>query len=302
MQQFISVKKWAGWYFEHLERGDFVSGVSIEALGLKYVFVCFQNYWGECLFFWLFLLGIFWTLARRKKGEAGIFCQYTVFLFLTAYNPLVVKYLVPLLGFENEYYRFIWILPVIPAIAYYAVCFIFHGKGNIKKVLKILAVFLVLGIAGVPLQGIAQNFNVIENIYKIPNDLRAVCAVIQEDSEKENPRVVFGDGLNNTARQYDPSLHLVLNRDVILYLAGSDVIGTFDETRPFFKRQKVIIEVVMQEKKMKKAIFQKVLKKTRTDYLVIPVARQNHDYIRECGCIPIAQTENYVVYRYDWEA
>lgn len=278
-----------------------MSGVSIEELGFKYVRICFENYWGECLFFWIFLLGLFWTLVRRKKNESVIFWQYTLFLFLTVYNPLVVKYLVPLLGFENEYYRFIWILPVIPGVAYYAVSFIFMGKGKIQKGVKIILAVLLLGLAGVPLQGIVRDFSFVENIYKIPDDLRAICDVIKKDSDRENPRVVFGDGLNNSARQYDPSLHLVLNRNVILYIAGSDVIGTFDEERPFFKRQKIMIDVVMYEKEVKKSIFKKVLNKTRTDYLVLPIARNNHDYIRECGCVPLAQTENYVVYRYDWE-
>ena len=45
--------------------------------------------------------------------------------------------------------------------------------------------------------------------------------------------------------------------------------------------------------------FRQVLKRTETDYLVLPVDLTNHDYIRQAGCTPIAQTEKYVVYRFE---
>ena len=137
-----------------------------------------------------------------------------------------------------------------------------------------------------------------ENIYKVPNELRSICDVIHEDSKKEEPRVVFGDDLNMVARQYDPSLRLVLERNYRLYRAGSTVVGNYEKKKDY-QIQKVIMDVVsyqMTDTDMAK--FKASLDKTKTDYLVVQLEQNCHDYLRQAGCVPVAQTEKYVVYRY----
>ena len=93
-----------------------MAGVTIQELGLRFVDACMKLYWGSCWYPLLFAVGLICTLVRGRKRKSGIFIGYTVFLLLTVYNPLVVKYLISKAKFENEYYRFIWILPVIPAV------------------------------------------------------------------------------------------------------------------------------------------------------------------------------------------
>lgn len=88
-----------------------------------------------------------------RKRKSGIFVGYTVFLLLTVYNPLVVKYLIAKVKFENEYYRFIWILPVIPAVAYYGVRLVTAFRKTWIKVLMAAAVLTGFVILGNPLDG-----------------------------------------------------------------------------------------------------------------------------------------------------
>lgn len=274
--------------------------VSIQEAGLRFVWICLEQYWGTCLFPVLFLAGILWSLFCHRKQEARVFLGYAVFLLLTVYNPFFVKYIVPKVNFENEYYRFFWILPVIPGVAYYAVRLVFAVKNKWGKVLAALALAGVMAVAGTPLQGVVQNFALAENIYKVPNDLRAACDIIHADCGEESPRVVFDNYLNSIARQYDASLQLVLHRNAVLYRAGSTVAGTMNEDGSWYRRQRVIMDMVYYEQPVRLQKFQYVLKRTRTDYLVLPIILTNHDRIREAGCEPIAQTENYVVYRFDW--
>lgn len=278
-----------------------MANVNIEELGLRFVQVCLKEYWGECAFLLLFAAGLIWTVVCHKKQISRCFLAYTVFLCLTVYNPVCVKYVVPILDFENEYYRFFWILPVVPVVAYYMIQIIYKFSGRIKRAMVgILCVALIV-LVGNPIEGIARNFTMVENIYKVPNELRAVCDVIHQDSEKENPKVVFSEELNSVARQYDPSLFLTLDRDAIVYRAGSTVAGKINEEKAWYQRQKIIMDVVYYEMDVKKKTFKKALNKTKTDYLVLKVNLTNHKFIRKCGCVPIAQSENYVVYRYDWE-
>ncbi|MDC7290661.1 hypothetical protein NXH76_22995 [Blautia schinkii] len=278
-----------------------MADVTIEELGLRFVQVCLKQYWGGCLFLVLFAAGVVWSLCCHRKKEAGIFIGYTIFLILTVYNPFFVKYIVPKVNFENEYYRFFWILPVVPGVAYYAVRLVFAVKNKWGKTIVALILAGVIVAVGTPIPGVTQNFAMADNLYKVPDDLRAVCSVIHEDSEKENPRVVFSNDLNTLARQYDASLQLVLNRNAVLYRAGSTVAGKINEKSSWYRRQRVIMDVVYYEQKVRLKKFRYALRKTRTDYLVLPVTLRNHKYFMKAGCEPIAQTNNYVVYRFDWK-
>lgn len=274
--------------------------VTVEELGLRFMQVCLKNYWGPCLFLVLFAAGLIWTIIAHKKQESRVFLFYTLFLLLTAYNPFVVKYLIPKLKFENEYYRLFWILPVAIGVAYYAVRFIFLSKKMLLRVAAgILSVILLIA-CGSPLTSVMQDLKLPQNVYKVPDDLIFACNIIHEDSKEENPRVVFDMNLNTLARQYDASLHLVLNRDAVIYRAGSTVAGTINEDNKYYKRQKCIMDVTyyaMDEIPLE--MFQAALNLTGTEYLVFPLGLPKSEFIQEAGCIPIAENGSYVIYRYE---
>ena len=279
-----------------------MAGVTIKELGLSFVKVCMEQYWGNCMFPLLFLGMLIGILVRYKDRTPRIFLYETIFLMLTVYNPILVKAFIPKLDFENEYYRFIWILPVIPGVAYFAARLVFAVKNRIAKAGMIIVLAVVIVVTGTPVQGVVKDFALAENLYKVPDDLRAVCDVIHSDSEKENPRVVFDNALNPLARQYDPSLQLILERNIVLYCQGSTVVGSFNEESSRFKRHKIIMDVLFfQSDEVEVKTFKKALYRTETDYVVVPVNNTKHDFVKEAGCEALAQTQNYVVYRFDWE-
>lgn len=279
-----------------------MAGISLNETGLRFVWVCLQNYWGSCLFLLLFAAGILWSLFCHRKQEARIFLGYAVFLALTAYNPFLVNYIVPKINFENEYYRLFWILPVIPGVAYYGVRLIFTVKRRWGKVFLTFLFAAILVVTGTPIQGVVNHFALAENIYKVPDDLRAVCDVIHENSKKAQPRVIFDGSLNSLVRQYDPSIQLVLHRNAVLYRAGSTVIDGIDENSDWYHRQKTLMDVLYYSMPVDLSTFQHALTGTHTDYLVVPLSWENHEYLRQAGCEPIAQTKEYVVYYYDWQS
>jgi hypothetical protein len=274
-----------------------MSGVSIQEFGIRFVKACMAQYWGSCLFPLLFAAGLIWTVLRHRRQAEMIFLGYTVFLFLTVYNPYLVKVLVPALSFEVEYYRLIWLLPIIPGAAYYGVRLVFDRKHTWQKAACVLVLVALILVTGTPLSGVVENFALAENLYKVPDDLLDVCEAIHKDTDEESPKVVFDSGLNNIARQYDASLKLVINRDAALYRAGSQTIEKKDEDSVWYQRQKTILDVVDYEEDVSPEAFQEALSGTGADYLVVRVAMSKHDFLVENGCVPIAKTEGYVVYR-----
>ena len=289
-----------------------MAGVTVKDMGLHFVGICMKYYWGGCLFFVLFCAGIFWNVLSLAGGRFGkkeactkagrqpavVLISMTIVLFLTVYNPFLVKYVIPALHFENEYYRFFWILPVIPGTAYYAVRLVFALRTGWGKALAALAAAAVLAFLGTPLEGVVKNFQMVENIYKVPDDLMDACRIIHEDGDQEHPRVVFDISLNTVARQYDPSLGLVLGRDAVLYRDGSAVV-TVDPESLVYRRQKVIMDKVFYGEKVGWKRFRRILKKTRTDYLVLKKDAGLSPYLKRAGCRKAGEAGKYIVYRFE---
>ena len=275
-----------------------MAGVTIQELGLRFVDACMRLYWSSCWYPLLFVVGLICTLIWGRKRNSRIFIGYTLFLMLTVYNPLVVKYMIPRLKFENEYYRFIWIIPVVPAVAYYGVRLVTMFKKKWLRVLLAIAVSVGFMILGNPLDGVVTNFAMTENIYKVPNDLRAVCDVIHQNQENDFPRVVFDNGLNSIVRQYDAGIATVISRNASIYRAGSTVAGTYDEDSSFYKRQKALLDVIDYHIYEDKEGFRSALKKSKTDFIVTLTEQTDNEWLTDCGCELIAQTESHLIYKY----
>lgn len=275
-----------------------MAGVTIQELGLRFVDACMRLYWSSCWYPLLFVVGLICTLIWGRKRNSRIFIGYTLFLLLTVYNPLVVKYMIPRFKFENEYYRFIWILPVVPAVAYYGVRLVTMFKKKWLRVLLAIAVSAGFMILGNPLDGVVTNFAMTENIYKVPNDLRAVCDVIHQNQENDFPRVVFDNGLNSIVRQYDAGIATVISRNASIYRAGSTVAGTYDEDSSFYKRQKALLDVIDYHIYEDKEGFRSALKKSKTDFIVTLAEQTDNEWLTDCGCELIAQTESHLIYKY----
>lgn len=275
-----------------------MAGVTIQELGLRFVDACMRLYWSSCWYPLLFVVGLICTLIWGRKRNSRIFIGYTLFLLLTVYNPLVVKYMIPRFKFENEYYRFIWIIPVVPAVAYYGVRLVTMFKKKWLRVLLAIAVSVGFMILGNPLDGVVTNFAMTENIYKVPNDLRAVCDVIHQNQENDFPRVVFDNGLNSIVRQYDAGIATVISRNASIYRAGSTVAGTYDEDSSFYKRQKALLDVIDYHIYEDKEGFRSALKKSKTDFIVTLTEQTDNEWLTDCGCELIAQTESHLIYKY----
>lgn len=257
-------------------------------------------YWGSWWYPFLFAVGILCTLIWGRKKSSRIFIGYTAFLFLTVYNPVVVKYVIAKLDFENEYYRFIWILPVIPAIAYYGVTFVSAFKKKWLKAAAVIAVLGVFAVLGNPLDGVVKNFAAAENIYKVPNELIQICDILHENMKKptSRPRVVFDNSLNNIVRQYDAQFKLAISRNASLYRAGSTVAGDYSENSKTYKRQKSILDVIDYQIYEHPKLFRNALRKLNVKFVVVQKNEGLQAFLLKNGCEQIAETTSYNIFRY----
>ena len=278
-----------------------MTGVSIDEHGLTYVFICLEKYWSGCWFPWLFLFGCVIGRIFYKKKTGRIFWGYLVTLCLTVYNPLIVNLVLSVLKFNMEYYRFFWLLPVVPALAYYLVTISYLPKWTGVKVIVACTGAVLIMILGNPMDTVAVDYKFIDNPYKVPDDLEEVCAAIHQYSSKENPRVVLDLELNLYARQYDPSLRMVLSRNAVLYRSGSTSLSV-DTKSDSYKRQKILMDILYYHVNFDITRFRTALMETKTDFFVVPIEYEFNDFLVESGCVECERTRERILYHFDWAA
>lgn len=274
-------------------------GITIEEFGFTFILEALEAYWGDALlFFLLFLAAVLSMLLFRRKDGSGIFvCVFFCFLF-TIYNPILVRFLVQLLDMETVYYRLFWLLPVTIVLAWYAVHLCSLPRYRWARILLAAGCAALILLGGQPLESVWHPA-LPDNIYKVSDDLVDACSIIHRDSEEEQPTVVFDTNMNMVARQYDPSLLLALDRNAVLYRAGSQTISEINEDSVYYRGQKALMDVAFYGEEIPMRQFLAGLRWREVDYLVVPLNNPLHSYIQEAGCVPVGETEKYVVYRYE---
>lgn len=272
-----------------------MGNVSLNELGISFVKICLQNYWGTIYFFGIFtacLLGIY----MFKKQEATFFVPYTAFLFLTIYNPVLVKTFYSKLGSDVIYYRFFWLLPVSIVLAYFCVEVISSSKSRVSKCIISVALCFMIILTGTPIKTIKEAVTMPPNLYKVPDPLLEMCQLIHDDSPIPNPKVVAETSLHMYLRQYDPSIKLTVDRDILLHYAGSTTVGSNPDS-PVYQEQTALLAVALYGNLENTDAFVSAVKNTETNYLMLSTNAATNDYLLQLGFANMGEYGGYTLYR-----
>lgn len=267
-----------------------------------FVIKCLKEYWAACPFLLYFFLGLIFTGIRKREKETRIFWLYTIVLGLTIYNPLVIHFAVPRFMGAELYYRFFWVLPVTVGTAYFFALLVENCPGNWRKWLVTVGLLVLIVTTSSVNGNVVYNVRLPENFYKVPDQVLYACDIIHRDYKGEgDPQAVFSDEYEIYVRQYDPSIRLTIDRNTRLYYNGSAVVGEIKENNRY-KRRKRILDVINSAEEVSVKKFRKAMRKTKTNYLVIPEWYSCHDYLLEAGLEVVDQTAGIIVYRFDLES
>jgi len=266
---------------------------SLAESGMRYVLDCLNNYLGDNVYFLLFILSLLYLLINRNKKMKWVIIPYLCILLVTVFNIYIIYPFIEKLSFESEFYRFFWAVPIVFLIAYTGADLIVKPKKRIFQFILFVGVVALLFWQGAG--SFYKEYHVAENIHKIPNTLIELCAIIHEDSEKENPKVAFDSEHNFTARQYDASILLTIRRDVAIK------IYQMEEPNEKYQNQTIIAKTLFRNEMVDPEIFVKALEETQTDYLVCKRDLTNneyplHEYFLSIGCELVGEIENFRVY------
>lgn len=270
--------------------------VNINELGLSFVKVCLNNYWGHICFFGFFAASILWFFCRKKHGT-NLFLIYTAFLFLTIYNPIFVKYIFSKLGSDKIYYRFFWLLPVSLLLGYCCIIILDYAKSKWESCIMFFVLVILIILTGSPVKNIFRDFSLPDNLYKVPDSLLEICEIIHRSSEDENLKIVAPDAaMHMLIRQYDPSLQLTIGRDTLLYRLGNTNFNVNEESSSY-KIQNAIMEVIYYEDTSQTDSFLEAIHKTETDYIILYDSSPINGFLQNNGFKNIGVCEGYVVYQ-----
>lgn len=261
----------------------------------------FRQYQGDSLYLAAFAvsLALLWRKERTsKQGNGNTGTKAVVALLLSivfVFNELAYR-IVGKVTDATSYYRFFWMLPILFLIAY-QLTERFAGK-NKKDMLLAAAAFAVCLAVGANLFFLNRaNINRPKNIYGLDPDVITIADEMMSDwdsgpdDEKKLPVAAFDMYLEYQVRTYEPRILWGISRKAYLYQAHNG----YDYKK--YVRQQHMIAAVNEGIKKDSRTLRRSLDKSGVDYLVIRTAFDMDSYLSEIAVLPIAQSENYTLYK-----
>lgn len=267
--------------------------VSATELGNAFVKTCFGNYQGTGRFLYLTALCFCLLLLQKKEEWRSFFGLYGGFLLLVVFNPFVIWRVVALLGLDDEYYRFLWLIPVAPVLAYTGTKLTekagkYGGKG--AGILCLAGAACLFLAAGTPF--FSRSLAIAENIYKIPDEVIEICEIIRADCPKEEPCVAADFDLDVLINQYAPDLRLILSYRAIADIRALEAQGDYIDEAP-----SRLYHVLIEETPHDEGYLIYALAEGNVDYIVTHRGTPVREYILESQCRLIAELDQYCIFR-----
>ena len=142
----------------------------------------FREFAGEGMIVTLFLLAVIWLWVTEKRKEIKIVFVYmpvtvlAIFLF-----PVTAKIMDAVLG-EEIYYRFMWLWPIVPTIAY-ATVQLWRAVKEQSRILVVVVISLIIILSG-KLMYTNENYSIAENQYHVPQAVVDICDDIRIDGRE----------------------------------------------------------------------------------------------------------------------
>ncbi len=290
--------------------------VSSYDINPAFIWECFKLYWGDgWIFPVLMAAALLVVLLRMKKTAAMLLFWCTLILCVTIYNPLFIHVIVPEIVEKETYYRTFWMLPVIPGAAWLGT-WLFNCTA--KKWVRCACMIVLLGIVVTRggAQANVQSLELPSTVYKVPRALvwatdkmhtdfeehkEEIQAFYKEQKGKDNapkrPYAVYGGGLADTARQYDPAVRMAIKRNTQLLFYGSTVLsGSIKQKK--YRRARVILNQLSGFQSVSVEEFREAMVNKYITYIVIYENAEQRTFLESCGLDLIGAKYGYQLYRF----
>ena len=267
--------------------------INASELGMSFVKVCFALFQDKSYFLYLASVCLIYLLIRKKEPWKPFWGLYGAFLLLIIFNPLIWR-VVDLLVLDDEYYRFLWLIPVTPLIAYSATVLIMKAEKRMVRRLAFVGAVVVIVFCGQSV--FSRSWELIDNIHKIPDEVIEICEIIRADCDKEEPVVASDFELSVLLNQYAPDIDLLLSYrevDKIRTLEAQGIHLDNAEKRMYY----ILIAGDEYEYVFRDGYLDYALEEGEIDYVVTSRWNPARAHIASSECELIAELDEYCIFR-----
>lgn len=255
------------------------------------------------------------------------FLSVLLFCLLTVMNPFLVRSLIPKFGMVTVYYRFFWILPITFGAAYWLTRVTCSPKKKLLQAVLFAGICAAAAFA-IPVNPGIKNLRKPTNVYKVDGAVPVLCDAIHEDyekttewqfyqnklkeplertskewlnfKEKSYPTCVFPYEIEFAVRQYDPSIRLLVNRNLRLFYEGNTSTGiSYGEKDKRYMRDKLILDAMYgRDPEITEDEFITAMERSDTRYLVVEEPRANGSFLIGCGCKQVGVVAGYTIFSF----
>lgn len=226
--------------------------------------------------------------SRNRKLLVWVILLSAVVLF----NDVSMKLLGKLTD-SATFYRFLWAVPVILVTAYGVVDVFSKAKGAAVKTVAAGICVLMLAMMGESYVT-ADRLVYPGTMEKIPQDVKTICAVIDQNKTVENPVCMFDQVVQLMVRTEEPSIVWAVNRTSCLYFQQYG----YDNGSGKYRYSENLLKVADSGIQIKKKKLRKALRKKKVEFLVIKKEYNMDAYLKKVGLNPVGESDNYIVYQY----
>lgn len=167
--------------------------------------------------------GIYLVLAAGAYLYLFVHCKETrkrmiypmAFILFCLLNPILYRYVWE----RGRYWRFFWIFPNTPAIAYVATELIRRNEKKWEKIIVFVALAALIVLKGTNVF-INGSFVPVQNRYKISQEAVEISKIVLK--KKKKPLCVVPTELYSEVRQYSGKIKLLYGRDAEGYIIPAD--------------------------------------------------------------------------------
>lgn len=246
----------------------------------------YTNYFTSALYPLLFTAGAAYVCVKGTtvQKERLVYLPLIITV-LTICNPIYWK--IANKAASYAYYRAYWAIPLFFIIACMAVCAA-RGRSNRRRTVLATAFALIIVIWGSADYGGLDDFNMITNIYKLPDEAIEVTELLKEEGAEGKLVLAPGD-INRYIRQYDADILLCLNNwTSALYNDRND---------DNYRASKAYIDSLINSASADYEALTEIMSSEGCEYLVLKKSQSEGQDGAEYGLTPAGETEEYIIWR-----
>ena len=240
------------------------------------IIACFGRYCGTGMMVGLFLVSLIYLFFKEKnKANRLLFVYVPTVTLLIYFCPLWAWVVYRVIG-EDLYWRFLWLLPVVPVIAYAAIKAVQMLDRKIQPFAGTLAALILILSGSLIYQ--SSHVEWAENAYHIPQEVINVCDIMEPEEGKVKAAVPWE--MFQYVRQYSAKIEMPYGREYILF-------DWADRSELFHALTEDIINP------------EKAAELARQDgclYIVLAETKPIDGTLEEYGYEKYAETDGYVIY------